>query len=106
MTHQDVLTAAGLGPDLLSGGDLVVTTPIDGAVIARLKSHTTAEVEAMIARSVAAFKAWREVPAPRRGELVRLIGMELRAEKESLGRLVSLECGKILQEGLGEVQEM
>ncbi len=106
MTHQDILTAAGLDPETLSGGDLAVTTPIDGAEIARLKAHTTAEVEAMIARSVAAFKAWRQVPPPRRGELVRLIGMELRAEKENLGRLVSLECGKILQEGLGEVQEM
>jgi aldehyde dehydrogenase (NAD+) len=60
----------------------------------------------MINTGVEAFKAWRVVPAPRRGELVRLLGEELRAEKENLGRLVTLECGKILQEGLGEVQEM
>src|SRR3954464_949720 len=60
----------------------------------------------MIAQGVTAFRAWRQVPAPRRGELVRLFGEELRAAKESLGRLVTLESGKILQEGLGEVQEM
>src|SRR5207248_287964 len=59
-----------------------------------------------IAKSVDAFRTWREVPAPRRGELVRLLGEELRANKEQLGTLVSLETGKILQEGLGEVQEM
>lgn len=60
----------------------------------------------MIANGVSAFKEWRNTPAPRRGELVRLLGEELRTEKDNLGRLVSLECGKILQEGLGEVQEM
>jgi aldehyde dehydrogenase (NAD+) len=68
--------------------------------------HSPEEVRAMIAKGVKAFQAWRTVPAPRRGELVRLFGEELRAEKENLGRLVTLECGKILQEGLGEVQEM
>ncbi len=59
-----------------------------------------------ITNGVAAFKAWRDVPAPKRGELVRLFGEELRANKDALGRLVTLEAGKILQEGLGEVQEM
>ncbi|HXL99109.1 MAG TPA: aldehyde dehydrogenase family protein, partial [Rhizomicrobium sp.] len=63
-------------------------------------------IDAKIAKSVEAFRAWREVPAPKRGELVRLLGEELRAHKQELGRLVSLEAGKILQEGLGEVQEM
>jgi len=67
---------------------------------------TPASIEAKIAVAVDAFRAWREVPAPRRGELVRLFGEELRANKDALGRLVSLEAGKILQEGLGEVQEM
>ena len=57
-------------------------------------------------RAQEAFLAWRLVPPPRRGELVRLFGEELREEKEALGRLVTLEAGKILQEGLGEVQEM
>ena len=60
----------------------------------------------MIAKAKGAFQKWRLVPGPRRGELVRLLGEELRAEKENLGRLVTLECGKIYQEGLGEVQEM
>ena len=106
MTHTDVLTAAGLRAPEIAGGTLAVTTPIDGSEIARLKVHSPDEVRAMISVGVAAFNAWRQVPAPRRGELVRLLGEELRAGKDALGRLVSLECGKILQEGLGEVQEM
>ena len=64
------------------------------------------QAEAAIAKGVEAFHKWRMVPAPRRGELVRLLGEELRREKENLGRLITLECGKIYQEGLGEVQEM
>ena len=87
-------------------GDHVVQSPINGAEIGRVAFHDAAATERKIAQSVEAFGAWREVPAPRRGELVRLLGEELRANKESLGRLVSLEAGKILQEGLGEVQEM
>ena len=106
MKHSAILDACGLLADQTQGGDLSISTPIDGAEIARLKSHSTAEAEAMISASQAAFKAWRQVPAPRRGELVRLLGEELRAAKEALGALVTLECGKILQEGLGEVQEM
>ncbi len=90
----------------LSGGTLEVRTPIDGAVIARVHQHGTEETAAAIGRAEAAFTAWREVPAPRRGELVRLLGDELRTAKGSLGRLVTLESGKILEEGLGEVQEM
>ncbi|HEX8626397.1 MAG TPA: aldehyde dehydrogenase family protein, partial [Allosphingosinicella sp.] len=67
---------------------------------------SASEVSAAIGLAQGAFLAWREVPAPRRGELVRLFGEELRAEKDELGRLVTLECGKVLSEGLGEVQEM
>lgn len=89
-----------------SGGALPVVSPIDGAEIARVRAHSAGEVSEAIARANAAFVAWRDVPAPRRGELVRLLGEELRAEKEALGRLVSIETGKILSEGLGEVQEM
>src|SRR4029077_5540542 len=85
---------------------LTVRTPVDGAEIARLKTHSAADIQAMIAKAAKAFDSWRQVPAPRRGELVRLFGEELRAEKKNLGRLVTLEAGKILQEGLGEVQEM
>src|SRR5206468_12625010 len=63
-------------------------------------------LEAMIARAAAAFRAWRVVPAPRRGELIRLFGEELRRHKAELGELVTLETGKIREEGKGEVQEM
>jgi aldehyde dehydrogenase (NAD+) len=87
-------------------GDIEVRSPISGAVIGRVASHTAAEVDAALARAHGAFLAWRDVPAPRRGELVRLLGERLRQHKHALGSLVSLEAGKILQEGLGEVQEM
>jgi len=106
MPHMDTLQAAGFTPSELTGGTLAVHTPIDGSQIARLTPHGSDDVQTMISRGAAAFKIWRDVPAPRRGELVRLIGNELRMEKENLGRLVTLECGKIYQEGLGEVQEM
>jgi aldehyde dehydrogenase (NAD+) len=106
MNQREILEAAGLTEDEVTGGRLDVCTPIDGAVIARLAPHGLDDVRAMIGRGAAAFARWRRVPAPRRGELVRLIGEELRAQKENLGALVTLECGKILQEGLGEVQEM
>lgn len=92
--------------DSLHDGDLVVTSPIDGNELARLPRSTEDDVHVAIANAVTAFDHWRQVPPPRRGELVRLLGNELRAHKEDLGRLVTLECGKILQEGLGEVQEM
>ena len=95
-----------LGVAVAASGDLAVRTPITGAVIGHVDRTSAAGTEAAIARSVAAFAAWREVPAPRRGELVRLLGEELRASKADLGALVTLETGKIAQEGLGEVQEM
>ncbi len=81
-------------------------SPIDGAELVRVSYDNAASVEKKIAASAEAFKQWRDVPAPRRGELVRVFGEELRANKEQLGKLVTLEAGKILQEGLGEVQEM
>ena len=88
------------------GDDLAVVSPIDGSALASLCSHSTGEVEQALRGAREAFEAWRDVPAPRRGELIRLLGEELRADKEALGRLVSVESGKILSEGLGEVQEM
>ncbi|WP_029014964.1 L-piperidine-6-carboxylate dehydrogenase [Niveispirillum irakense] len=91
---------------LVSDGDIIARSPIDGAVIGAVKAHGPQQVEAAIARSAAAFKTWRTVPAPRRGELVRLFGEVLREHKADLGALVTLEAGKIVQEGLGEVQEM
>ncbi|MGI3183505.1 L-piperidine-6-carboxylate dehydrogenase [Nioella aestuarii] len=106
MTAKDTLAALGLTDDMLTGGSLTVTSPIDGAVLADLAETAANDMPAIIAKSQAAFKAWRTVPAPRRGELVRLLGEELRAAKEDLGRLVSYEAGKITSEGLGEVQEM
>src|SRR4051812_33780944 len=87
-----------------SGGGLEARSPIDGQVIGAVEP--CADIAAAVERAHAAFLAWRTVPAPRRGELVRLFGEVLREEKAALGRLVSLEAGKILQEGLGEVQEM
>ena len=106
MTHTATLTAAGLSPAALTGGDLIVRSPIDGATLAELPQTTAADMPAVIARAQSAFAAWRNVPAPRRGELIRLWGEELRAAKAELGALVTLEVGKITSEGLGEVQEM
>ncbi|WP_095590767.1 L-piperidine-6-carboxylate dehydrogenase [Actibacterium ureilyticum] len=106
MTHADVLKAAGLTEAELQGGTLAVQSPIDGAVVAHVHETGPEQMPDIIARAQAAFKAWRSVPAPRRGELVRLLGEELRASKEELAAVVTLEAGKILSEGLGEVQEM
>ena len=86
-----------------SGGDLVSFSPIDGREIGKVQ---TGDPGAAARNAAEAFNLWRTVPAPRRGELVRLLGEELRSAKEPLARLVTLECGKIVQEGLGEVQEM
>jgi len=104
--HDHLLAAAGLTGADLAGGDLEVRTPVDGSVLAEVATVDAAGVDRIVQRSTEAFHAWREVPAPRRGELVRLLGEELRAAKDELGALVTLEAGKIRQEGLGEVQEM
>ncbi len=98
----DLLAHFGLSPN----GEHAVHSPIDGAEIGRVSYDDANTIEKKIAASVGAFRKWRDVPAPRRGELIRLFGEELRASKEQLGRLVTLEAGKIVQEGLGEVQEM
>ena len=106
MSHEDILKAAGLSRAEVTGGTLAVHSPIDGAEVARVRETDPADMPKIIAKSQEAFKAWRTVPAPRRGELVRLLGEELRAAKEELGAVVTLEAGKITSEGLGEVQEM
>ncbi|HUJ02864.1 MAG TPA: aldehyde dehydrogenase family protein [Rhizomicrobium sp.] len=98
----EILAHFGLKP----AGGHAVHSPIDGAEIGRVAFDDAAAIERKIAAGVAAFRQWREIPAPRRGELVRLFGEELRAHKDMLGTLVTLEMGKIHQEGLGEVQEM
>jgi aldehyde dehydrogenase (NAD+) len=98
----------GLGVNLshYQGRDIICRSPISGEQLAYLQSDQESQVSAKIATAHTAYLAWRNVPAPRRGELVRLFGEELRAHKTELGKLVTIESGKILQEGLGEVQEM
>jgi len=81
-------------------------SPIDGEVIAKVTNATTGDYESVIAKAEEAFSVWKSIPAPHRGEVVRQIGLALRESKEDLGFLVTLEMGKIYQEGLGEVQEM
>ena len=103
---DDIFSSLGLDRSSLSEGDLEVRTPITGERIARLQRTDEAGTDAAVARAAAAFESWRDSPGPHRGELVRLLGEELRREKEALGALVTLETGKIAQEGLGEVQEM
>ncbi|MDK4706331.1 aldehyde dehydrogenase family protein [Rhizobium sp. CNPSo 4062] len=101
-----ILTEIGVAADRYTGGTLAVTSPVTGAEIGRLREHSAGEAKAAIEAAHVAFLAWRNVPAPKRGELIRLLGEELRAGKAALGRLVSIEVGKITSEGLGEVQEM
>ena len=81
-------------------------SPVDGKLIASVKAATKTEYEACIVKGQEAYKVWRTVPAPKRGEIVRQLGNKLREYKEPLGKLVSYEMGKSYQEGLGEVQEM
>ena len=85
---------------------LPARSPITGETLATLRMDGKAETSAAIGRAMEAFAQWRKVPAPRRGEFVRLIGEELRAHKADLGLLVTIEAGKVTSEGLGEVQEM
>ncbi|WP_322057416.1 aldehyde dehydrogenase family protein [Paraburkholderia sp. J63] len=105
MKASSILTELGIA-HLAEAGDIAVHSPIDGALIGRVPSEPVAHVDALLDKAQAAFKIWRNVPAPRRGELVRLLGNKLREKKQALGSIITLETGKILQEGLGEVQEM
>lgn len=106
MDKKQIFKELGLKESDFSKGSLDIFSPIDGEKIASVETDNPADVHQKIADSVNAFKVWRVVPAPRRGELVRLYAEILREKKEALGALVTLECGKIYQEGLGEVQEM
>jgi aldehyde dehydrogenase (NAD+) len=101
-----LLERLGVPQAAYASGELEVRTPLTGEVIARVAVTSEAAADEAIAAAKTAFAAWRAVPAPRRGELVRLLGEELRAEVDTLGRLVTIEMGKLLSEGYGEVQEM
>ncbi|MEM5310863.1 aldehyde dehydrogenase family protein [Paraburkholderia sp. JHI869] len=105
MKASTILSDLGIS-QLAEAGDIAVHSPINGELIGRVASQSAADVDAVLSKAQEAFKTWRNVPAPRRGELVRLLGNKLREQKRALGSLVSLETGKIFQEGLGEVQEM
>ncbi|WP_417618542.1 aldehyde dehydrogenase family protein [Oceanisphaera sp.] len=103
---ESIMQRLGVADSLYRAGDYAITSPTDGTTIGKVTLESAEAVEKRIEKADQAFAEWRQIPAPRRGELVRLFGEQLRKHKEDLGALVTLECGKILQEGLGEVQEM
>jgi len=88
------------------GSEILSFSPVDGDEIGKVKETTKKDYDLVIDKASAAFNEWKMIPAPKRGEIVRQLGDELRKNKEALGKLVSYEMGKSLQEGYGEVQEM
>jgi len=104
---QEINYGTSTGSDWLPGAELIGShTPVDGSLIGKVTSTTQEEYNQVIETALKAFNTWRMMPAPKRGEIVRQFGEELRRLKEPLGKLVSYEMGKSYQEGLGEVQEM
>ena len=104
---KEVNEGTSTGSNWFSNGALIESySPVNGALIGKVKSSSNEDYEKVMAQAAEAFKTWRLTPAPKRGEIVRQIGDALRENKEALGKLVSYEMGKSLQEGLGEVQEM
>ena len=103
---RSILDRMGAGDPFVADGDLICRSPIDGSELGRLQSHTPEQASDVIGRAQSAFEQWRTVPAPIRGQFVRELGELLREHKDDLGALVSIEAGKIVSEGLGEVQEM
>src|SRR5215831_415164 len=103
---KDTNAGAFSGEWFGSGKLLKSVSPIDGEVIGMVRTATPDEYEKVIERAQKAFKKWQSVPAPKRGDLIRNLGNALREAKQDLGRLVTLEAGKIIAEGEGEVQEM
>lgn len=101
-----LLDTLGVERALYTQGSMPSHSPLTGEQIAAVRIADAADTDAALAAAGAAFRAWRDVPAPRRGELVRLFGEELRAAKDDLATLVTIESGKIPSEGAGEVQEM
>ena len=101
-----ILSRLGVTESAFTREGIAATSPITGELITHVRITSPEETSAVIGRAAQAFNAWRTTPAPPRGEFVRVIAEELRAAKDDLGRLVTLETGKIVSEGLGEVQEM
>ncbi|MEB2845126.1 aldehyde dehydrogenase family protein [Rhizobiales bacterium RZME27] len=101
-----ILADLGVATSRYKGGTLAVRSPVTGKEIGTLPEHSAMDAKAAIEKAQTAFLAWRKVPGPKRGELIRLLGEELRSAKNALGELVSIEVGKVTSEGLGEVQEM
>jgi aldehyde dehydrogenase (NAD+) len=106
MNVDALLQGLGVRPAAYENGGLLTCSPIDGSVIGKVHTASLADVAHTAECAHAAYQRWRQVPAPQRGELVRLLGNVLRSHKQALGELVTLEVGKVSSEGLGEVQEM
>lgn len=106
MDFSDIFKNLGLNINDYQKGSLEVFSPTDGKKIGTLVEDSKSDVDKKIALSAKAFTDWKQVPAPVRGELVRRYGEKLREKKEALSQLVTAECGKIIEEGRGEVQEM
>lgn len=104
---RDINDGTSTGSDNFSSGEIIPSySPVDGALIGKVKSTSEADYKKVMDTATKAFESWRKKPAPLRGEIVRQFGDKLRELKEPLGKLVSYEMGKSYQEGLGEVQEM
>ncbi|WP_026754574.1 aldehyde dehydrogenase family protein [Sediminibacter sp. Hel_I_10] len=104
---KDINEGTSTGANNFANGEVISShSPVDGALIAKVKSTSKEDYEKVMSAATSAFKTWRTMPAPQRGEIVRQFGDKLREKKEPLGKLVSYEMGKSYQEGLGEVQEM
>ncbi|MFY9852908.1 MAG: aldehyde dehydrogenase family protein [Terracidiphilus sp.] len=105
---RETLSGASYGGQwFASSGDWIESrNPATGELLAKVEQASEADYNTVVAQAMNAFEFWRAMPAPKRGEIVRQLGVALREKKDALGRLVSLEMGKILTEGLGEVQEM
>ncbi len=104
---KDINEGTSTGSNNFSSGELLESySPVDGQLIGKVKLTTRADYDKVMDSATSAFLSWREMPAPQRGEIVRQFGNKLRDLKEPLGKLVSYEMGKSLQEGYGEVQEM
>jgi len=106
MSAMTLLQTLGVSPNAVAGGQLATFSPIDGALLGQVHATEPAALASAIDRAQAAYLRWRLLPAPQRGELVRLLGLVLRANQQALGELVTLEVGKVSSEGQGEVQEM